>query len=138
LRRALVLGAIVILLGAGCGGGGKVGAKALAQEATSLQSLAAEGALLAQDVTAGRTTRIYTREHSADLHKAAAQVESSLKKAKPAPGLEGQARALAGLATRVSRELELLGHASKDEARGLGHDLESAAAKSKKIGEGLG
>jgi hypothetical protein len=135
--RFLVLGVILALLGAGCGSGGKLGAKALAQQSKSLQSEASEGALLAQDAVAGKTTRIYTREHSADLYKAASQVEASLKTAKTAPGLEGKLRRLEIIATRVSTELERLGQASKGEAHALRRELEAAAAESKTIGEGL-
>jgi hypothetical protein len=137
MRRVLLLGVVLALLGAGCGGGGKLGAKALSQQARSLQSDAAEGALLAEDVISGRTTRIYTREHSADLHKAASQVEASLRTAKTAPGLEGKLRRLEIIATRVSTELERLGQASKGEAHALRRELEAAAAESKTIGEGL-
>ena len=127
----------MILSGAGCGGGGTVGAKALAKESKSLQSLAAEGALLAEDVSSGKTTRIYTREHSGELHSAASQVEASLKTAKTAPGLEVELHRLEGLAVRVSTELERLGNASRDEARALQRELEAAAAGSEKIGEAL-
>ncbi len=137
LKRLLLLGVMLALLGAGCGGGGKLGAKALAQQAMSLQSDAAEGTLLAQDVFSGKTTRIYTREHSADLYKAASQVEASLKTAKTAPGLEGKLRRLAAIATRVSTELKHLGNASKDEAQALRRELKAAAAESKRIGKGL-
>ena len=63
-------GGILALLGAGCGGGGRLGAKALSQQAKSVQSLAAEGALLAQDAVSGKTTRVYRREHFSDLSKA--------------------------------------------------------------------
>jgi hypothetical protein len=86
-ERVLVLGVILALLGAGCGGG-KLGAKALSQQSKSLQSLASEGALLAQDAVSGKTTRIYTREHSSDLYKAASQAEASLKAAKAEPALQ--------------------------------------------------
>ena len=47
VKGALVLGVVVALFGAGCGGGGTLGVKALSQESKSLQSVAAEGALLA-------------------------------------------------------------------------------------------
>ena len=136
MKWVLLLG-VVLLLAAGCGGGGKLGAKALSQQARSLQSHAAEGALLAGDVFSGRTTRIYTREHSADLHKAASQIETSLKTARTAPELEGKLRRLEAIAARVSTELERLGHASKGEAHALGRELEAAAAESKTIGKGL-
>jgi hypothetical protein len=137
LGGVLLLGVVVILSGAGCGGSGTLGAKALSQESKSLQSLAAEGALLAQDVSSGKTTRIYTREHSGELHTAASHLEASLKTAKTAPVLEGTLRRLAATATRVGTELERLGNASRDEARALQRDLEADAAESEKIGKEL-
>ncbi len=135
-ERVLVLGVIVALLGAGCGGG-KLGPKALWQQSKSLQSLAAEGALLAQDAVSGKTTRIYTREHSSDLYKAASQAEASLKAARTEPALEPKLRELAALAAQVSAALKRLGGASKDEQRALGRELQTAARESKKIGKGL-
>jgi hypothetical protein len=135
--RVLVLGVILALLGAGCGSGGKLGAKALSQQSKSLQSEAAEGALLAQDAVSGKTTHIYTREHSSDLYKAASQAEASLKVAKTEPALEPRLGQLAILATQVSAALERLGGASKDELRALGRQLQTAAQESKKIGKGL-
>ena len=136
-ERLLVLGATLALLGAGCGSGGKLGAKALSQQATSLQSLAAEGALLAQDAVSGKTTRIYTREHSFDLYKAVSQAEASLKAATTEPALQPKLRRLTVLATQVSAAVKRLGVASKDEQRALGRELEAASQESKKIGEGL-
>ena len=132
----LLLGVVLALVGAGCGGG-ELGGKALSQQAMSLQSDAAEGALLAQDVFSGKTTRIYTREHSAALYKTASRVEASLKAAKIAPGLEEKLRRLGALATRVSTDLKRLGNVSKDQARALGRELEAAAKASEKIGKGL-
>ncbi len=136
-ERLLVLGVIVALLGAGCGSGGKLGAKALSQRSKSLQSLAAEGALLAQDAVSGKTTRIYTREHSSDLYKAASQAEASLKAAKTESALEPKLRQLAALAAQVSAALKRLVGASKDEQRALGRELQAAARESETIGKGL-
>ena len=135
--RVLVLGVILALLGAGCGSGGKLGAKALSQQSKSLQSLAAEGALLAQDAVSGRTTRIYTREHSSDLYKAASQAEASLKAAKTESALQPKLRRLAALVTQVSAALHRLGGADKDEERALGRELQAAAQESETIGKGL-
>jgi hypothetical protein len=139
LRRArvLVLAVILALVAAGCGGGGKLGAKALSQQSKSLQSLAAEGALLAQDAVSGKTTRIYTREHSSDLYKAASQAEASLKAAKTEPALQPKLRQLVILAAQVSAALKRLGGASKEEERALGRELQTAARESKTIGKGL-
>ncbi len=135
-ERLLVLGVILALLGAGCGGG-KLGAKALSQQSKSLQSLASEGALLAQDAVSGKTTRIYTREHSSDLYKAAFQAEASLKAAKTESALQPKLRQLATLVTQVSAALHRLGGAPKDEERALGRELQTAAQESEKIGKGL-
>ncbi len=135
-ERLLVLGVILALLGAGCGGG-KLGAKALSQQSKSLQSEASEGALLAQDAVSGKTTRIYTREHSSDLYKAAFQAEASLKAAKTESALQPKLRQLATLVTQVSAALHRLGGAPKDEQRALGRELQTAAQESEKIGKGL-
>jgi hypothetical protein len=137
LLRVLLLGVTLALLGTGCGGGGQLGAKALLREAKSLQSEAAEGALLAEDAVSGKTTRVYTREHSSDLYKAASQAESSLKAAKTEPALEPTLRQLAAIAARVSVDLRRLGGASRNEQRALARELEAAAAESRKLGEGL-
>ena len=136
-ERLLLVGVVLALVGAGCGGGGRLGAEALSQQSKSLQSLAAEGALLAQDAVSGKTTRIYTREHSSDLYKAASQAEASLKAAKTEPALQPKLRQLTALVTQVSAALKRLGGASKAEQRALGRELQTAARESEKIGEAL-
>jgi hypothetical protein len=128
---------MLAMLGGGCGSGAKVGAAALLQQAKSLQSHAAEGALLAQDAVAGKTTSIYTREHASELYDAASRDVAPLKTAKTEPVLEPKLRRLTALATRVAADLERLGGASTDERRRLGRELEAAAQESQKIGEGL-
>jgi hypothetical protein len=137
LKEALVLGVVVALFGAGCGGGAKLGVNVLSQESKSLQSLAAEGALLAQDVAAGKTTRVYARVHSSDLSTAASQAEALLKTTKTAPALEPKLHQLAVLAARVRADLERLGGASKEEGRTIGRELQAAAQESQKISEEL-
>jgi hypothetical protein len=129
--------ALVGLLGAGCGGSGKLGTKALSLESKSLRSLAAEGALLAQDAVSGKTTHIYIHEHSSDLYQAASQTEASLKAAKTEPALQRKLRQLTVLAVQVRADLERLGSASQEEARTLGRELQEAADESQRIGEGL-
>jgi hypothetical protein len=136
-ERVLILAVILALLGAGCGSGGKLGAKALSQQSKSLQSEASEGALLAQDAVSGKTTRIYTREHSSDLYKAASQAEGSLKAANTEPALQPKLRQLTALVTQVRLALKRLGDASKDEQRVLRRELQAAAQESEKIGKGL-
>jgi hypothetical protein len=136
-ERLLALAVILVVLCAGCGGGGKLGAKALSKQSKSLQSLAAEGALLAQDAVSGKTTSIFTREHSSDLHKAASQAEASLKTAKTGPALQPRLRRLAALAAQVSAALYRLGGASKAEQRTLSRELQAAAKESEQIGKAL-
>ncbi len=125
------------LVAGGCGGSGSLGAKALAQQARSLQSVAAEGALLAEDAVAGKTTQIYTREHSSALQGAAAKAEAALESARTEPALAPKLRELAVLAGRIGTALERLAGVSKDQQRALARELEAAAHKSQQIGTGL-
>jgi len=133
-RAALILAAA--LLCAGCGGA-KLNASALSKQADSVHSLAAEGALLAKDASAGKTTRTFTRVHSSDLDKAAAKAAASLETAKTKPALESKLHRLASLARRVRDDLDRLGDAPKDEQRTLASDLQRAAEQSNQIAEGL-
>jgi hypothetical protein len=137
LKQVLGLGVILALVGTGCGSAGRLGAEALLQQSKSLRSEAAEGSLLAQDAVSGKTTRIYVREHSADLYRAASQAEASLKAATTEPPLESTLLELAALAGRVSADLKRLGSASTDEYRALADELQAAAQASEKIGEAL-
>lgn len=137
LKQVLCLGAVLALVGAGCGSSGRLDAKGLSQQSKSLQSEAAEGALLAHDAASGRTTRIYTREHSSALYEAASQAGVTLRAAKTEPVLEPKLRQLAVLASRVSADLKRLGSASADEERMLASELQAAAQASQRIGKGL-
>jgi hypothetical protein len=130
--------ACAILLGAGCGGGGRLGAKSLAGHSKAVQSLAAEGALLAEDSVAGKSTGTYRREHSADLAAAASKAAASLESATTAPALRPKLRALGLVAAKVHRDLERLKSASKAEQRTLGRALEADAKQSERIGSELG
>jgi hypothetical protein len=140
LRRESVvaLGVLLALVSAGCGGGGRLGAGALMQQSKSLQSEAAEGALLAQDAASGKTTRIFARERSAELYQAASGTGASLKAARAENGLGVKLRQLAAVATQVSSDLMRLDGASGGEQRVLAGDLQAAALQSQRIGESLG
>jgi uncharacterized protein (UPF0333 family) len=127
VSRAFALVVVFALLAAGCGSSGTLSASALSKESTSMQSLAAEGALLARDSAAGRTTHIYTRVHSEDLYKVASKSAKSLQSAKTKPGLESRLRKVASLSSKVSADLKRLGHASKAEQSRLAGELESSA-----------
>lgn len=101
----------LVLLAAGCGDG-TLSASALSKKSQSLQSLASEGALLARDASAGRSTRIFTRVHSEELAKAASKSAKSLRTATTRPALEPKLQRLTYLAGKLSADLKQLGHAS--------------------------
>ena len=124
---ALALVVLIGLLASGCGSSGTLSAKALSQESSSLKSLAAEGALLARDARAGRSTRIFRRVHSGYLYKAASKSSTSLRTAKTQPRLDSELRKLKFLAGRLSTDLNQLGDASQSELRGLARDLQVIA-----------
>ena len=126
----------VALLCAGCGGS-QLSASALTKQADSLRSLAAEGALLAEDASAGKTTGTFTRVHSSDLDTAASKAAASLETGKTEPALESERHRLASLAQRISDDLDRLGRASKGEQRSLANELQRAAERSNQIAESL-
>ena len=125
---ALATAGVLMLAASGCGGGA-LSAKALSQESKSLKSLAAEGALLARDAEAGKSTSIFRRVHSEYLYKTASKSSKSLSTAKAAPGATQELRKLTKLAGELSADLKQLGHASNDELPGLARDLENVAGK---------
>ncbi len=133
-RSALVVA--LVLLSAGCGGG-ELSAGALSKEADSVRSLASEGALLAEDSSAEKTTHIFTRVHSSELEKAAAQSASTLEASKTKPALEPKLHRLATLARGVSDNLQQLGSAPQSEQRTLANELQRAADQSNRIAQSL-
>jgi hypothetical protein len=137
--RTVIALALLACLGAGCGGGSStLDASSLATRSEAVHSVAAEGALLAEDAAAGRSTRIFVREHSSELAKAASTTRTSLAAARTAPALHAQLRRLRRTATTVAALLDRLAGASKAETRVIGHQLEAAAEQSERLGEELG
>jgi hypothetical protein len=133
LKRALCFALVLALVGTGCGSNERLEAKDLFQQLESLQSEAAEGALLAQDAADGRTTRIYTREHSTELYQAARGAEATLNAATTEPQLESELSQLRVFANRVSSALQRLATASGDEDRALVREFQAI----QKLGAGL-
>ncbi|MDX6619195.1 MAG: hypothetical protein QOK36_1581 [Gaiellales bacterium] len=125
------------LLAAGCGGGGALGPQSLVKRSDAVGSLAAEGALLAQDGAAGKTTAIFTREHGGFLSKAASGTAAALKTAKTKPGLEPELRKLRRLSAEVRDQLERLRRASQSEQRTLAGSLGKAAAAAATISKSI-
>jgi hypothetical protein len=93
--------------------------------------------VLARNASAGKTTGTFTRVHSSDLDKVAAQTASTLETAKTKPTLEPKLHRLATLARGVSHDLGRLGSASKGRQRTLANELQRAADQSNRIAEGL-
>jgi hypothetical protein len=137
LKRVLGLGVILAFDGAGCDSTRLLGANELLHQSKSLQSEAAEGALLAEDAVSGKATSIYTREHAFELYRAASEIEASLKAAVSEPAFELELGKLAVLANQISADLKRLSGAPTDEQRILTRELHKAAQASQKIGEEL-
>jgi hypothetical protein len=131
-RIAVPLAALLLL--AACGGQGTLGKKALSQEATGIESLAAEGGLLAGDAARGRSTSTFTRVHSRFLRDAARTSAGTLER-----GGTSNARRLAHLADRVANDLERLSRSGSDRdlQRLVQHDLALAVDATKRLDESL-
>jgi hypothetical protein len=123
VRLATVGVALALLALSGCGGGGTLSKEELQKQYEAIQSLAAEGALVADGVADDRTTETFVAVHSQYLSEAAGKVETDLRSAN---GPE-QAVSLAG---RVADDLNRL-HEEPDDpalAHRLSEQLKAAAA----------
>ena len=138
-RRTSVfrLAAICALVATACASNGQLGATALVQGSESLRSMAAEGALLAEDAVSGKATTNYIHEHAVELSEAASQIEATLGAGSTDPSLETEQGQLVALAGKISDDLQRLSEATTDEQRTLTGELQAAADASQKIGEGL-
>jgi hypothetical protein len=123
---------VALLLLVACGGQGTLGKKALSQEAKGIESLAAEGSLLAGNAARGRSTSTFTRIHARFLRDAARSSAGTLER-----GGTSKARRLAQLADRVGNDLERLSRSGSDRdlQRLLQHDLAQAADATKRLGK---
>ena len=122
--RGAVLVAIAALAAAGCGGGGSLGQQSLVKRSEAVQSLAAEGALLAGDAAAGRSTGVFRRAHASELEQAAAAASASLAKARTTTALQPELRRLRVLAAAGA------GLAGPPRARGSGRAARRSGAGS--------
>jgi hypothetical protein len=133
--KGWVLLALSLLLVAACGGGRELSSDALKKEAESIQSFAAEGALLARDVADGKSTSPFTRVHAGELADKAAKLEQTLASAQAAPDVEAELARAVELTKRVAANLEDLEQAPGDAeaARRVQHELEAAAKQAEKL-----
>ena len=120
LARTLLALALAAVLLAGCG------SQTLQQQSKSLKALAAEGGLLAGNAARGRSTTVFTREHTGFLLKSANSSASALARETSAKG-----RQLAQVAVRIQSDLERLQRSGSDRAeqQRLQTDLERIARK---------
>ena len=125
--RALLI-SVLLVVAAGCGGGGSVSQNDIQKQFEAIQSLAAEGVLVADGAADGRTTDVFVRVHTGYLDKAARKVEGQLSSAHASGATERDRVRAARLASSVSDQLARLGaDPSDDEAahriqRGLERD----------------
>ena len=88
VRLATVGVTLALLALAGCGGGGTLSKEELQKQYEAIQSLAAEGALVADGAADGRTTETFVAVHSLYLSEAAGKIETDLRSAKgPQPAV---------------------------------------------------
>jgi hypothetical protein len=102
---------VCVVLAAGCGGSGALTQKELQKEAETVQSAAAEGALLASNVARDRTTEPFARIHSGVLAEQVKGAVQALTEGQAPGELEAERRHAAAQASAAFGALEEL-HAS--------------------------
>jgi hypothetical protein len=100
----------------GCGSSTTLTKHAFTKDAESLQSFAAEAALLAGQVAEGEGTTYFTRVHSDYLAKDAKKVETTLRAADAVPEVDGKRAAGARLAARIYGDIARLHRSPRDRA----------------------
>ncbi len=135
--RAWICLVLLVLPASACGGGGTLSTKAFQTQAESLQSLAAEGALVADGSADGRTTETFVSVHTEYLRKAAKKVETKLAGAEASGELEGKRRRAVQLAGRIADDLGQLHRAPDDRALAerLASDLRDEADAAEQLAE---
>jgi hypothetical protein len=119
--RTVPLVALVFL--AGCNGG-TVDRHALENDRKTLDSIACEGALIADGVARGRTTAIYARVQADELRIQASNFADALASRKTVPSIERQVRETSREAARLADALQRLHDHPAD--RTVGADVERA------------
>jgi hypothetical protein len=132
-RRGICLTASAVVL-AGCGGG-TLGSHAFTKDVEAVQSLAAEGALVAKQVAHGDVTETFVRVHTTYLERQASTLERKLSTARVGPSLAGKRRRAVRVAAVVDRDLGLLHRHPGDRALGerLSAELERAVKQAEEL-----
>jgi outer membrane murein-binding lipoprotein Lpp len=111
---AVVVAALAL---AGCNGG-TVDRHALTNDASTLDSIACEGALLAHDVARGRTTTYFAREQAEELRIQSSNFADALSRRRTASGIEQKVRKKAREAATLAATLQRLHNHPADRAVG--------------------
>jgi len=111
---------------AGCNGG-TVDKHALTKDASTLDSIACEGALLAHDVARGRTTTYFAREQAEELQIQSSNFADALSRRATVPEIEQKVRMKAKDAAQLASTLQRL--QDHPAVRTLGATVERALKK---------
>jgi hypothetical protein len=125
LMQGFVVVAITLAL-SGCNGG-TVDRHALTNDASTLDSIACEGALLAHDVARGRTTRFFAREQAEELRIQSSNLADALSKRPALAAIEQKVRRKAKDAAALAATLQRLHDHPSD--RAVGAALERSLKK---------
>jgi hypothetical protein len=112
---------VAVLFLAGCNGG-TVDRHALMNDKKTLDSIACEGALVADGVARDRTTAIYARVQADELRIQASNFADALASRKTVPSIERQVRETSREAARLADVLQRLHDHPAD--RTVGADVE--------------
>jgi hypothetical protein len=125
---------LAVLVLAGCGGG-TLSKHAFQKDAESLQSLAAEGTLLAAQVAEGEGTHSFTSVHALYLERIASKLAKKLEAAKTDPSLDRKRSAAAALAASLDEKLTRLHESPTDRKLGerLASDFKQEADAAEKL-----
>ena len=123
-RRFIPFVAVLALVGCN---GGAVDRHALTNDSSTLDSIACEGAVVADGVARGRTTTFFAREQAEELAIQASNLADALGRRPTAEGLEARVRAKAKDAARIAALLWRLHDHPSD--RSTGAELERALKK---------
>ena len=106
---------VLVVVLAGCNGG-TVDRHALEQDSSTIDSIACEGALLANDVSKGATTKFFARVHADNLRAQASHLEDALSERPASPGITARVRTASRDAGEVADLLSRLHHHPTDRA----------------------
>jgi hypothetical protein len=121
VQKVAVVAAALAL--AGCNGG-TVDRHALTNDASTLDSIACEGALLARDVARGRTTTFFAREQAEELRIQSSNLADALSRRNTLPQIERQVREEAKRAAKLAATLQRMHDRPADRTAGASVERE--------------